>query len=461
MILSLAPEWAVHYSEFWDTVKTRNHWFIRLRYIAIILLVGYILSTNLLLGFRYTNDQFISLFSSAFFLLLYNLVLEIALRKFEISDGRFNLLHFSLIQITLDLITLFVLVHYTGGYESPIRMLFIFHMIIGSLILPGRVIYSIAVLVTVGFFSTSFGEFSGIITHQVVAGYKSEPVSANFNFVLLNSIVFAAVILTSVFIANGIAAELYKLEQQLVTSLGKLNKSEAEKEKYIMAVVHELKTPLSAVLSYLSVVTGKILGEIPKPALERLERAEIRANEAIDMINDVLHVSRMRLQGQMNSTSIYFRDLIENSVDKFLDTSAAKGVELNFVNDLSEEITIEGDPFLLTLVFTNLISNAIKYTPHGGAVIVRAYRFSKEIRIEVVDSGVGIPKHDMEKIFEDFYRASNIKGKGYEGAGIGLSIVKQIVESHNGRIQLDSPSGFGNEENPGTKFTVIFPLKNF
>lgn len=461
MILSLAPEWAIHYKEFWETVKTRNLWFIRLRFLAVMLLIGYILSTNIILEFKYTNEQFIVLFGSALFLLAYNLIFSGIWEKIEAVSSGFNVLHFSLLQMIQDLLTLFVLVYYTGGPESPIRMMFIFHMIIGSLILPGRVIYTIAVILIIAFSSLSFGEYLNFIAHQNVAGYKSEPLHSNFNFVFLNTIVFAAIVLTCVLIANSIAVELYKLEQQLLTSLEKLEKSEEEKEKYIMAVVHELKTPLSAVMSYLSIVTGKILGEIPPQPLERLERARARTQEAIDMINDVLHVSRMRLSGQMNVQTVNYHDLVESSVDKFLDSAIAKGVELNYINDLSKESVIEGDPFLLTLVFTNLISNAIKYTPHGGAVIIRAYRISKEIKVEVIDSGIGIPKEDTEKIFEDFYRASNIKGKGYEGAGIGLSIVKQIVESHNGRIQVESPSGFGDDMHPGTKFTVIFPLKNF
>ncbi|NUN09569.1 MAG: HAMP domain-containing histidine kinase [Ignavibacteriaceae bacterium] len=461
MILSLAPEWAVHYKEFWETVKTRNLWFIRLRYLAVVLLVGYILTTHLLLGFRYTNEQFVILFGSSFFLLGYNLMFDKIWGKTEAMSGGFNVLHFSLLQMIQDLLTLFVIVYYTGGPESPVRMMFIFHMIIGSLILPGRVIYSLAILLILAFSGISFGEYFDLIAHQNVSGYKSEPLHNNFNFVILNTVIFAAIVLTSVFIANGIAVQLYKLEQQLLTSFDKLKKSEEEKEKYIMAVVHELKTPLTAVMSYLNIVTGKILGEIPHEPLERLERAQIRTREAIDMINDVLHVSRMRLFGQMNLQILNMHELVESSVDKFFDTAIAKGVELNYINDLSRETTLEGDPFLLTLVFTNLISNGIKYTPHSGAVIVRAYRISKEIRVEVIDSGIGIPKQDIDKIFEDFYRASNIKGKGYEGAGIGLSIVKQIVETHNGRIQLESPSGFGDQKHPGTKFTVIFPLKNF
>ncbi|MGE5861124.1 MAG: sensor histidine kinase, partial [Ignavibacteria bacterium] len=119
---------------------------------------------------------------------------------------------------------------------------------------------------------------------------------------------------------------------------------------------------------------------------------------------------------------------------------------------------VSGDRFLLELALSNITANAIKYTGSGGMVKIILDDNYKENIIKICDSGVGIPHEELDKIFTDFYRASNIKKLGLEGAGLGLSFVKQIIEKHGGRISVQSPSEIGTAENPGACFTVNFPV---
>jgi signal transduction histidine kinase len=93
-----------------------------------------------------------------------------------------------------------------------------------------------------------------------------------------------------------------------------------------------------------------------------------------------------------------------------------------------------------------------------GQVEVRLVDFEYQLEISVCDNGIGIPQNEFEKVFEDFYRGSNVKASEYEGAGLGLSAVKQIIEKHSGKIAVKSPSEIGTDENPGTCFTIILPL---
>jgi two-component system sensor histidine kinase VicK len=122
----------------------------------------------------------------------------------------------------------------------------------------------------------------------------------------------------------------------------------------------------------------------------------------------------------------------------------------------SKQEILKGDAVLLELAFSNLIGNSIKYTNPGGVVeiVVEDGKSEKEIEVEVCDNGIGIPEKDREKIFREFFRASNVKHKSYEGTGLGLSVVKQIIEQHGGKISFQSPSRLADENGAGTCFRV-------
>jgi signal transduction histidine kinase len=127
---------------------------------------------------------------------------------------------------------------------------------------------------------------------------------------------------------------------------------------------------------------------------------------------------------------------------------------LNFFDGRTIKKMIKGDKYLLEIAFSNLISNAVKYVGNNGLIELDMIDTGTYVEIEVSDNGIGIPKNDLDKIFNDFFRASNIKDKSYEGTGLGLSVVKQIVERHNGSISAESPSKLRMENKPGASFKI-------
>ncbi len=135
-MVTLVPPWAHNYTEFWESIRRRNLWFIQMRYWSFLMLSGILLFSYFVLDVKYTDVQLISCFVISIVILLYNMILHRIRKYLKCEPGRFNPLHFSLLQMVLDLIALLLLVHFTGGIESPLYMLFVFHMIIGSLILP-------------------------------------------------------------------------------------------------------------------------------------------------------------------------------------------------------------------------------------------------------------------------------------------------------------------------------------
>ncbi len=458
-MISLVPSWAHNYDAFWDAIKKRNLWFIKLRYGAVVLLSLFLISSDFMLGVKFTSQQVFALTAINISILLYNISFHIYRRKLKTIPGQFNPLHFSLLQMILDICALYLLVYFTGTIESPLYMLFIFHMIIGSLILPGSVIYSLAVLIIVSFSALVFFENSNIIIHHTLTGLFAYPIYSDLNYCIAFCVIFAFSIIFSVLLANKIAHQLYRMEQELVESLKKINEAEKDKQKYIISVIHEIKSPLAAVHSYLEIVLDKVIGPLNEKVEEKLRRAKSRSMEAFGLIDNILKISKLRLLDDIKKENININEVIGSLIEKLNDSIKNKNINIELFDTRENKKTLKADKFLIGMIFSNIVGNAIKYIGDEGKIVITLKDDNKNIEITVKDNGIGIPDTEKEKIFNDFYRASNIKSLGYEGAGLGLSAVKQIVNRHNGQITVESPSDIGTKEKPGTSFKIILPYE--
>lgn len=456
-MIRLIPSWAVNYEAFWDAIRKRNMWFIKLRYGAVLMLFVFIFSSEIILGFKYTNTQTTALFIIAFSILFYNIVIHVAKKYVKSIAGKFNPLHLSTIQMLFDITALFLLVYFTGGIETPLYMLFVYHMIIGSLILPGIVMYSVAAFVILCFGGLMFLEYYHVIPHHAIKGFLYASIYDDFNYMVSILTVFSFMIIVSVYLANGIASQLYKMEQDLIESLDRLSTAEIEKQKYIVGIVHEIKTPLTAVHSYLNLILQKFLGPLDKKVEEKLRRASLRSEEAINLINNVIKISRFKLFDQFSTEQIKVEEVMQELSEKHLAAAEAKKIKLTFNDKRASNSTIIGDRFLFTLAISNLIGNAIKYVDRNGLIEVNVENENGNLKISVCDNGIGIPENEKEKIFKEFFRSSNVSKKEYEGTGIGLSIVKEIIEKHGGNISVESPSRLQKIGKPGTCFSVVLP----
>lgn len=458
-MMNLVPQWALEHKEFWDAIRKRNLWFIRLRYGVVILLIAFIILSFSLFKFELTAVQLTFVIIITISIFVYNVVLHYlrGFVKFDIES--FNPLSLSLLQMVLDLLSLSLLVYYTGGIESPLYMLFVFHMIIGSLILPGAVVYTIATIFVLIFGTLISFEYTGIIAHHHVKGLLDFHLYDNIYYVTAYLTTFSFMIFVSVYLANGIARQLYKREKDLVDSIKKINAAEKEKQHYIMGIVHEIKTPIAAVTSYLDLILQKFLGPVDEKVEEKLLRAKTRADEGIQMINDVLNVSKLNLYDQFNEEEIDLEELVLGVVKRRKSYADSRLVEMKFIDERLDKVRILGDRYLLDIAISNLIGNSVKYNIDGGNVEVKLSSKNGSVLIEICDDGIGISEKDLTKIFNDFYRASNAKKISSEGSGLGLSVVKKIIERHNGSIGVKSPSRMAKKEQPGASFVIELPLK--
>ncbi len=235
---------------------------------------------------------------------------------------------------------------------------------------------------------------------------------------------------------------------QDITGLKELDRMKSD---FVAMVSHELRSPVASVQQQLSVILEGLSGDLNERQVRMLTRAKERARGLLDLINDLLDLSKIEAgMAVQYKEPLNVEELLRKVHQSMVPEAEAKGLKLKL--SMEEPMpSISGDRTNLEGVFTNLVNNAIKYTPEGGEVTIHATGDGKNVRIEISDTGIGISKGDLARIFDRFYRVKSEKTRQIVGTGLGLSIVKHIVEAHLGTISVES------EEGAGSTFTVVLP----
>jgi signal transduction histidine kinase len=222
------------------------------------------------------------------------------------------------------------------------------------------------------------------------------------------------------------------------------------KTSFVRLVTHELRAPIAAIQSYLRLILD---GYVP-PEREReiIGRAEIRAQEQLALISDLLELSRLQDgRAPEKGTMANLGDILRDVVQQFEGQASEKRQQLDVSISCSlPPVRVMADQF--KSVWVNLISNALKYTPAGGTISVRLLCHDNDIVGEVQDTGIGVPADEQEHLFDEFFRAHNAKASTEQGTGLGLAIVKQVVDRAGGEIS------FVSEEGQGTTFRFTLPV---
>ncbi|MGE5257139.1 MAG: ATP-binding protein [Hyphomicrobiales bacterium] len=225
-----------------------------------------------------------------------------------------------------------------------------------------------------------------------------------------------------------------------------------ERTWFMMKAAHNLRAPLAGMLSILEVVRDGYLGPINEDQNEYLRRLDRRARTMLALVNELMALSRNRQRREADRAAATELTVLARRVQRtFQDKAAEK--RISFQVSLPPGLPdVRGRLETVEQVLENLVSNAIKYTPAEGTVEVRFARANGTVRLEVSDTGIGIPAADRPKLFSEFFRADNAKAMDDVGTGLGLTIVKEIVDQLGGRIFVES------EEGVGTIFVVHLPI---
>ena len=239
------------------------------------------------------------------------------------------------------------------------------------------------------------------------------------------------------------AQEAYRMELRAEQA----RQSSQDKSVFLASMSHEIRTPMNAIFGFTN-----LLGETPLDPRQATYVDSIRKSgqALLSLINDVLDLSKMeagKLELREEATDL--REIVDQVLTMFKQTCADKGISLRADFDGRSELPVMVDPVRLRQVLINLVSNAVKYTEKGGVVVRVACHPGNEdgrcdLRIEVLDSGTGIPAHQLGMIFEPFEQGDSIDGKNREGTGLGLSIVRRLAELMGGELQAESTVGEGS-----------------
>lgn len=228
--------------------------------------------------------------------------------------------------------------------------------------------------------------------------------------------------------------ELSQLAARFNEMAGKLDEVEGMRRRLIADVSHELRTPLTSIQGSLE---GLIDGVLPATN-DTYEEIHAEAQRLNRLVNDLQELSRVESPAfQLERRPVELAGLVRTVLKRLSPAAAARGVDLRS-EPLPELPSIKGDEDRLLQVLSNIVSNALSYTSDGGAVTLSARRVGDEIRIAVRDTGVGIAPEHLPRIFDRFYRVDESRSRRAGGSGIGLTIAKQLVEAHGGKIWVES-----------------------
>ncbi|HSV87080.1 MAG TPA: ATP-binding protein [Bacteroidales bacterium] len=223
--------------------------------------------------------------------------------------------------------------------------------------------------------------------------------------------------------------------------------------QFLSVLSHELKAPINAIEGYLKMMQEKKAGEYISGYMEMIDRALMRLQSMRNLILDMLDLTRIESGKKSRFVEpILLCEIAQQCIDTFQPLSIQKGIEI-YLNCV-QEIMVNSDKKEMEIVFNNLISNAIKYNKEGGRVDVNLGVEQNNAVIKVTDTGIGMKPDDLGKLFEDFVRIKSEETRHISGSGLGLSIVKKILDFYGAIIQVDSTPG------EGSSFVIYFPMKN-
>lgn len=492
---------------FRQELGTRIDWLIQLRWVAVLCTVLIIAVSAWQLPGVLPIDRLLLVAGA---LAAYNLGFWYYRRHFLRSTRTEQEIQRALrvvrLQITLDMIAVTVLLQLAGGAENPFYLYYLVHVGLASALLFRRDAFLFAGLASFLFVLLVVVEYMGWLPHHHLFGLIDIEHIMNVTYLLaqvfaLSSTAFFQAVLISNIVSrlrqrdrdlrashariqtrtqrmkqlnkdlrtanaecklqrdqlttlNGqlreanVALELHA--QELMELNARLKAAEEARTQFTLLVTHELRAPVAAIQSYIKLI---LEGYVP-PDQQRmiLERAEKRALDQLALISDLLELGRLREHSRSQIQEIHLDEQLRLVLDAFRGQAAEAQVDLQV--DVGADLPpLRANLEQIKSLWTNLISNAIKYTPAGGHVTIRLNRENGHLVGAVADTGIGIPPEAQSYIFSEFYRADNAKALTRQGTGLGLAIVKQIVESVGGHIEFNSSPGLG------TTFTFTLPTE--
>ena len=371
---------------------------------------------------------------------------------------------FAVIQIIFDMVCVAVAAQQSGGILSPLFVLYLFHILLAAALFSRKAGLAFSL---VGLFL-----FAGVTVldllfpiHVHLAGLVGEQTHQDPLVIGSALVLFAAAMVVSALLGGHIGHMLSRREEALCliscaigdqsVELDRANQRLVEMDKMriqqVRHVSHELRSPLSTIRNCL-MVADRAKIEHPKAA-DMVQRALRRVKGLLDFINDLLALARVE-SGKFTNEEVETVDLgetVHRIGESLLGRAEEKSIKMTL--SVGEGLpTIQAAPQYVEQLITNLITNAVKYTPEGGHIETTCQLNEGRLRLEVADSGIGMSEEQLAHLFEEFFRTAEAKKMDPNGTGLGMALVKQVVDRYNGTIEVKSKPG------EGSRFIVHLPV---
>ncbi len=383
-------------------------------------------------------------------ILLYNAFFWIYARKLRTTAPYSHavLARFANLQIMADWLALILIVHFSGGTESPVIFYFIFHVIFSTFVLSPRASYLQSTLAALLIIVLSILEYHQVIPHVSISGILAGDLYGNSLYVSSFLFFFVSTLYISTYLTSSIINKLRGRETELMTlkddleeACHELEKSDAAKSQFVFMVTHELRRPLSAIESILGLFLEGYTGGLLEKQKRLIQRIEYRTTCLLTLVRDLRDGLRAEIKKEkpMQLDLVAVIEKIQDSLRREVEDKALD-LRLSFSQS---PLFVRSDKGKMELLFFNLMSNAVRYTPTRGKISLKVSKEGSFVRIQISDTGIGIPEQDLSMIFEEFYRAKNARSMEREGTGLGLPIVRRIVEIYGGQVAVKSQVGKG------------------
>jgi len=429
-----------------DEVRGRLDWFIRIRWFAVAGTAAVIALARIWAGPALSLWPLAALTA---WLALYNLGFRLLVMA---EPPAVRLALFTRVQVVLDLITLTGLLYFSGGIDNPFSFFFVFHAVLAGILLPRAESILVTTLAVLLYSLMALLEFSGILPHFAL---PAGPHPAAM-LVVGRLAAFAATLYIVCYLTITMSERLAERTRALTEANRALRQADENRVKAVMRVTHELRAPVAAVKSLLDTVSEGYV----KPACYEcaispmLERARARVTNLMKFEDDLLDLQKLELgYGALERIPLRLDAEIRRVVENLAGFAETRGVTVD-LSGVEETPPVPADPRAVTTILANLISNAIKYNRPSGSVFVLSRSLDGAVEVRVRDTGVGIPAHDLGRVFELFFQGEYARQQKREGVGLGLSLVKGLVEAHGGTITVSS------EEGKGSEFIFQLPVGN-
>ena len=361
-------------------------------------------------------------------------------------------------QIVLDLICLTLLLHFSGGAESPFTTYYVLHIVLASIILSRLASFMYALLAVFLYSAMLLLEYSQVIEHIHLVAIVDPDLYRRETYLLADVFALATTLFFAVYIASSITSRLRRREaeldgarlalqargEELTSANERLQELDRTKTRFMLTVTHELRAPVGAIQSYLDLILNGYVAPEKQP--EIMQRSRQRTAELLDLIAELLQLARIRdmdprrVPLQPVDVVAVMREILE------LFRGEAEEKKQTVTTDISAEgpAMVAATSDHIKSIWTNLISNAIKYTPQGGRVSITVSTDGHEVVGRVQDSGIGIAPESLPHVFDEFYRTDEAKAVAARGTGLGLSITRRLVEIYGGHIGVQSQLGKGS-----------------